>query len=200
MIPYASWSAASAYIRSRKAEIFQSSSLTVKGSLVRSSRRAATVWFAGVTCTASLWLFLTLAIFPSSGQRLLIALFFAIPIVGYASLWQNRLRNEYLLGDLPKVWSRASLFRVLGEKTTYGQKVVYFQIVLLGYLASSVAYHFPAVLQTLDLLALTTIQQKLSISALLSVTFAGILAVLVGDAISIYLLTEHPRSKIEQLP
>src|SRR5881628_2935917 len=108
----------------------------MEDSVVRSSRRAATIWLAGVTCTVSLWLVLTLVIFSSSRQSSLIAFFFAIPIIGYASLWQNRLRKEYLLGDLPKVWSRASLFRVLGEKTTYGQKIVYFQIVLLGYLAS----------------------------------------------------------------
>ncbi len=101
------------------------------------------------------------------------------------------MRKDYLFGDLPKAWSRASLFRVLGEKTTYGQKVVYFQIALLGYLASTVAYHFPTVLKPLDLLAPMNVKPPLFISALLSVTFAGMLAILVGDAIAVYLLTQH---------
>lgn len=162
----------------------------MEGSEARSSLRATGVWLVGVTCTVLLWLVLTPAIF-SSGQGVAISFFFAIPTIGYASLWQNRLRKDYLFGDLPKVWSRSSLFRVLGEKASYGQKVVYFQIALLVYLASSVAYHFPIVLQPLNLLAPMDAEQQLFISALLSVTFAGILAVLVGDAIAVYLLTEH---------
>lgn len=173
----------------------------MEGPELRSSLRATTVWLVGVTCTVFLWFVLTLVIFPSSGQREPIAFFFAIPIIGYASLWQNRLRKEYLFGDLPQVWSRASLFRVLGDKATYGQKVVYFQIALLGYFASSVAYLFPIVLQPLDLLAPMNAEPLRLVSALLSVTFAGILAVLVGDAIAVYLLTEHPAyGKIKQAP
>ena len=191
MILYVRWSTASGYIRSRKTEIFRSPSLPVEGSEARSPLRAAAVWLAGVTCTVFLWLALTSIILPSSGQSSPIALFFAIPIAGYAALWQNRLRKEYLFGDLPKSWSRASLFHVLGEKATYGQKVVYFQIALLVYIASSVAYHFPIVLQPLDVLAPMSEQSALIISALLSVTFAGMLAILIGDAIAVYLLTEH---------
>ena len=164
----------------------------MEDSEIRSPLKAAMVWVVGVACTVLLWLVLTPGILASAHQRVPVVLFFAIPVVAYAALWQNRLRKDYLFGDLPKTWSRSSLFRVLGEKATYGQKVVYFQIALLGYLASAIAYTFPIVLLPLSILAPVNAALPSLITAILAVTFAGMLSVLAGDALAVYLLSDHP--------
>ncbi len=154
----------------------------------QSAARARAIWVVGVTTTVLVWLVLTPWLFPATTRSTILTFPFLIPVIASACIWQNRLRRDFLEGYLPKQWSRASLFRVLGEKPTVGQKIMFFQISLIAYFFSTLAYRFPVVLSPLTLFV-RNVDQITIASIFLSVAFAGMVAALVGDAVAVYLLT-----------
>lgn len=84
---------------------------------------------------------------------------------------------------------------MMGEKPTIGQRVMFFQIAASGYLISTVSYRLPIILFPLTLI-IHNVGFLIAVDTFLSVVFSGIVAGLVGDALAVYLLTEHERDGI----